>query len=219
MTTEPEITLFEFGDGNGPVPAHRHPNGGGWVADTAHVAPTAFVGPDARVTGQAEIFEHARIDVRARIECNAIIDGAALVTGDAIVTGHAYVSGRAIVSGYACVTGSARVGGDAIVTQRAVVADNAEVMDAHLYERARIGGDCRISEQVYIAYVVDVGCDDAGHPIWGYLTPDGDIETIHQMGSWGAFDCDAFDTEIRLETADAILRERRSGRRDAGWSR
>jgi hypothetical protein len=29
MTT----TFFNFG--NGPVPAHQHPNGGGWVADSA----------------------------------------------------------------------------------------------------------------------------------------------------------------------------------------
>ena len=30
-------TTFDFKDGNGPVPAHEHPNGGGWVADTAKV--------------------------------------------------------------------------------------------------------------------------------------------------------------------------------------
>ena len=32
------------------VPAHRHPNGGGWVADTAHVELTAYIDnrrPDA----------------------------------------------------------------------------------------------------------------------------------------------------------------------------
>ena len=46
-------TTFDFQDGNGPVPAHRHPNGGGWVADTATVEETAFVGPDARVSGSA----------------------------------------------------------------------------------------------------------------------------------------------------------------------
>ena len=34
---------FDFDDGNGPVPAHKHPNGGGWVADTATVDETAYV--------------------------------------------------------------------------------------------------------------------------------------------------------------------------------
>lgn len=46
-------TTFDFQDGNGPVPAHRHPNGGGWVADTATVEETAYVGADARVSGSA----------------------------------------------------------------------------------------------------------------------------------------------------------------------
>ena len=33
------------------VPAHQHPNGGGWVADTATVLDEAYVGPTARVFG------------------------------------------------------------------------------------------------------------------------------------------------------------------------
>ena len=33
------------------VPAHQHPNGGGWVADAAHVAAHVYVGPDARIRG------------------------------------------------------------------------------------------------------------------------------------------------------------------------
>jgi len=51
---------FDFDDGNGPVPAHRHqnPDGsiGGWVADTATVAPTAEVGPEARIFDQARVY-------------------------------------------------------------------------------------------------------------------------------------------------------------------
>ena len=42
-------TTYDFGAG--PVPAHQHPNGGGWVADTARVADTAYVGPYAKVAG------------------------------------------------------------------------------------------------------------------------------------------------------------------------
>ena len=37
--------------GFGPVPAHRHPHGGGWVADSARVASTAYVGEGAQVRG------------------------------------------------------------------------------------------------------------------------------------------------------------------------
>ena len=34
------MTTFDFG--KGPVPAHQHPNGGGWVADTATVFENAI---------------------------------------------------------------------------------------------------------------------------------------------------------------------------------
>ena len=40
---------YDFGAG--PVPAHQHPNGGGWVAAAAFVAPKAWIGPAARVAG------------------------------------------------------------------------------------------------------------------------------------------------------------------------
>src|SRR5271163_2670374 len=40
---------FDFDDGEGPVAAHRHPNGGGWIANSASVANSAFVGPSAVV--------------------------------------------------------------------------------------------------------------------------------------------------------------------------
>lgn len=51
----------DFQDGNGPVRAHRHPNGCGWVADTAFVADTVYVGPEARVYGNAQVSGDARI--------------------------------------------------------------------------------------------------------------------------------------------------------------
>ena len=48
--------LFDFNDGNGPVPAHRHSNGGGWVADTAYVDKTIYIGPYSRVYGPVRIY-------------------------------------------------------------------------------------------------------------------------------------------------------------------
>ena len=52
---------YDFQDGNGPVAAHQHPNGGGWVADTASVEPTAYVGLNAKVYGNASVFGHANV--------------------------------------------------------------------------------------------------------------------------------------------------------------
>jgi hypothetical protein len=48
------MTTFDFGNGMGPVPAHKHVNGGGWVADTARVGKNVMVGPDAMVYGEAK---------------------------------------------------------------------------------------------------------------------------------------------------------------------
>lgn len=46
-------TTFDFGAG--PVPAHKHKNGGGWVADSASVAESVYVGPQARISGTARM--------------------------------------------------------------------------------------------------------------------------------------------------------------------
>lgn len=57
MNTHQQTTdtseMFNFG--NGPEPAKRHPNGGGWVACTATVSETAFIGLNAEVSGDAEV--------------------------------------------------------------------------------------------------------------------------------------------------------------------
>jgi hypothetical protein len=61
------MPLYDFEDGKGPVPAHRHKNlysfwkqkitsfsaEGGWVANTATVASTAYIDPEAWVFGNA----------------------------------------------------------------------------------------------------------------------------------------------------------------------
>ena len=49
------MNTYDFGDGNGPVAAHKHSNGGGWVADSATVTDSAYVGPDAVVYGNAAV--------------------------------------------------------------------------------------------------------------------------------------------------------------------
>lgn len=57
------MTTHDFG--NGPVPAHRHPNGGGWVADTAHVDESAYVGRRAWVYGKAWVYGEAQVSGEA----------------------------------------------------------------------------------------------------------------------------------------------------------
>ena len=73
----------------------RHPNGGGWVAETAKVAPTAFVGifalicDTAQVSDNAEIFGRACVYGHAKVCDNAKVHEDALVYDDAEIYGHA----------------------------------------------------------------------------------------------------------------------------------
>ena len=108
-------TIYDFQDGNGPVPAHRHTTGGGWVADTATVEETAYVGPDARVYGDAVVFGNARVYGDAAVYGTARVSDNAVVFGNARVYGTAWVSDNAVVYGTAWVYGNARVYGDARV--------------------------------------------------------------------------------------------------------
>ena len=140
--------FFDFGDGNGPVLAHRHCNSGGWVADTAYVAETASVGPDALVfgnavvSGYAKVYDNARVCDYARVFGSAWVYGNAVVSGYAKVFGHARVFGNAVVSGYAKVYGNAQVYGYMVAHEMSddIVGDmnNASLAENHVHLKARI---------------------------------------------------------------------------------
>ena len=123
MTTK---STHDFEDGLGPVSAHQHPNGGGWVADSATVADTAYVGPSAHVGGLAIVTDSAIVAGKASVGGSAIVWGSACVGGSAIVDGSASVGGSAVVWGSAIVDGSASVGGSAIVDGSASVGKTIE---------------------------------------------------------------------------------------------
>ena len=80
-----------------PEVYHRHPNGGGLVADTANVAPGAYVDGDARIDGTAQIYGDARIGGTAQIYGDAWIGGNAQIYGDARIGGTARIGGDAEV--------------------------------------------------------------------------------------------------------------------------
>jgi hypothetical protein len=63
----------------------RHPNGGGWVADTATVATTAYVGPHAMVLDEAKVLG------------DAVIEDFVIVYGNAIFKDNARAYGKLAV--------------------------------------------------------------------------------------------------------------------------
>jgi len=167
--------FFDFGDGNGPVLAHRHCNSGGWVADTAYVAETASVGPDALVFGNAVVSGYAKVYGNARVCDYARVFGSAWVYGNAVVSGytkvfgHARVFGNAVVSGYAKVYGNARVYDYARVFGSAWVYGNAKVFgntvvfgNAVVYGNAVVSGYAKVygNARVYDYMVAHEMSDD-----------------------------------------------------------
>ncbi len=82
---KPNTTTFTFDPNQGPVLAHKHPNGGGWVADTATVDPIAYVGSNAKVYDNAKVYGNAKVSGNAHVYGNAWVYGYALVYGDACI--------------------------------------------------------------------------------------------------------------------------------------
>lgn len=118
------------------VNGHVHPNGGGWVSNSATVAPSVYVGPNAIVRGNANISGNVRIEDNAWVESavvkdNVVISGNAniffgsysnnvTVTDNAILN-HCTVSGNVTAKGNALewgvtLGGEVVVGGDAEIS-------------------------------------------------------------------------------------------------------
>ena len=118
MTT----TMFDFNDGKGPVRAHRHFNGGGWIADSAIVADSVYLGPNARVYDTASVHCNVKLFGNARVCGNAWVTDSATVYGNAVVFGNAKVFGNAEVHDNAMIFGDVKVNG--IVLPGSVICDD-----------------------------------------------------------------------------------------------
>ena len=141
--------LHEYDFGNGPVPAHQHPRGGGWVADTATVDETCFVGPYARVFDNAYVTGNAIINDGASVFCNASVSGHAKVYGDAMIYDNASVRDQARVSGFSKVFGNARVMDNAQVYESAKIYDSAIICNnAEVYDNSKVFGNGIVFECV-----------------------------------------------------------------------
>ena len=106
---------FDFHDGRGPVAAHQHPNGLGWVADTAQVGKGVYVGPEALVSGWARVTEDVRLCDHCQVCDYASLSGTVLVRDYASVGGSASIEGEVELCGHCYVGGSSRLNGRAIL--------------------------------------------------------------------------------------------------------
>ena len=142
---------------DGSIAGHIHPNGGGFVADSASVADTAYVGPNAMVLGWATVSD------------NAVITGHAIVGDRANVSGNAIVGDAASVCGSASVSENARVLESAFLTDTASVSGNATVKGtAFLYGKTAATGQAMPDGDYYD----DKGRTLSAGSMYGWASPD-----------------------------------------------
>lgn len=117
------------------LPAGRsHPNGGGFVANTATAASTAYIGPTARVLGSARVLHNARV------EDFAVVADSATVQNNAVVSGHALVKGNATVR------------------DNARIRDRAVIQNAAVRDKAKVEGYANVSNAAIGDYAIVRGC-------------------------------------------------------------
>ncbi|GIG40359.1 DUF6055 domain-containing protein [Cellulomonas phragmiteti] len=130
---------------------HRHPSGGGWVADTADVDPAAHVAAGAVVRGDASVGPGVRLEGRAWVESGAELTGNVVVRDVAVVRGTARLSGQVLVGGDAVVGFTCDAG--AYTSYRAgAVCDPAAVdTDVNPVVTPFVAGETTLSEGVATA--------------------------------------------------------------------
>jgi hypothetical protein len=130
----------DFKDGSGRIPAHRHDNGRGWVADTAKVDETVYIGPRCAVFNRAIVKGTTRLEGQASIFGNAVVSGAIIMRKNAQVYGAAVVRDSAELSDNTRVGGSAHISGTSRIYGDANVCGSAQLFAVTLAGRCRIEG-------------------------------------------------------------------------------
>ncbi|MBI5832052.1 MAG: hypothetical protein HZB16_07050 [Armatimonadetes bacterium] len=135
-----------------PLPAgHKHPNGGGFVADTAKVADTAYVGPNARVLDAAQVLGRARIDDYALVADRAVVDEDAQVSGCAVVRDGSQVKGHARIRDHAKLRSDCRVAGDVLVQDSADL-DRVQARDQAVFRGCTQPWNAEVSGHAILEY-------------------------------------------------------------------
>jgi len=152
---DPANTLWDYYDAEysmEDVSGVPHPNGGGFVADTAEVEESVYVASDARILGDSRVSGNARVENMAiihdsTVEDEAIVSGKSLVTNRSTVRDNAIVSGQAIVY-RSTVHGYARIR-DRGRARQSDVGDFAKVTELGTVERQDVGGRAVIKGQAH----------------------------------------------------------------------
>ena len=130
---------------------HQHPNGEGWVQDTASVSLTAYVGPKARVYGEAQVCNEALVYGEAHVYEKARVSGKAHIFGKTHVYGESHIFSKTHVYDESHICDKARVSGEAHVYEKARVSGEAHVYEkAQVYGEAQVYGKARVSGEAQV---------------------------------------------------------------------
>lgn len=122
----------DFKDGKGRVFAHRHDNGGGWVADTAWVAPTATVTRNAQVYDFARVHDSCRVSGHGRVYGHARLFNSARVDQHAHVCDYAMLFNEVTLNGFVSVNNNAKVFGSSRLCRNTNITNHAIVINTDI---------------------------------------------------------------------------------------
>lgn len=134
-TKKPRATTHRFRDLNSDNlirstvrdRAKKHPNGGGWVANTAYVSESVYLSATSEVSGFAcvtgDVVVQGRccIGHRARVSGNITLKGNVVVKDNAQITQRATITGAVVVKNNAAIAGISSLRGDIVVSQLAMI--------------------------------------------------------------------------------------------------
>lgn len=155
---KPREQKHDFKDGRGRVPARRHINGKGWIANTAVVEDSVYVGPNS------EVFNNACVSGRVRLEGNARVHGSAVVSGEVIIKQHAQIYGQAVVHDLVMLHDFARITGRAHVTGRTRMFGNSLITDSAQVNGCTLTGLVEISGSALLIRSHITGSESVGQP-------------------------------------------------------
>jgi UDP-3-O-[3-hydroxymyristoyl] glucosamine N-acyltransferase len=146
---------------------HRHPNGGGWVENTAKVEDSAKVEKYGLVAQHAFLGPYGSVTDRAIIYQNAYVNG--FVSDDAEVYGYTFILEKARITKRAVVCENANIGKEAQVTDQAIVSGRAKIE-----YKASISNSAIITQD---AQVHAHGTVSGSAGIWNNAIVKGDIKS------------------------------------------
>lgn len=171
----------DFKDGCGRVFAHRHINGGGWVADTAAVDDTVEVEKMAQVYHFARITGNVKIRHRARVGGTAMLRDSVQILNRAEICGTARIEEEAVVSHNAGVFGGT-ICGTTQIKDTAQIRNKPIIRDSVISGSTSINGYASLFEATCEENVFINGSAFIAHSgLRGYISVGGDSRIMYSQ--------------------------------------